>query len=90
MADKRLRNRQRDLDNAPDYESWREIAAELDRLEGLEDWRADDTSDDYDYLLIKERLAEIRSLRQAGAWRSRTGPPPRVPRRWLRWWLGSS
>lgn len=67
MADKRLRKRQRDLENAPGYDSWREIAAELDRLEGLEDWRADDTSDDYDYLLIKERLAEMRALRQAGA-----------------------
>lgn len=66
MADKRLRKRQRDLDHAPDYASWREIAAELDRLEGLDDWREDDTSDDYDYLLIKERLAEMRALREAG------------------------
>ncbi|MCK5770567.1 DUF3336 domain-containing protein [Algiphilus sp.] len=66
MADKRLKTRLRDLEHAQDYASWHEIAEELDRLEGLDAWRADDASDDYDYLLIKERLAEMRALRSAG------------------------
>ncbi|MCR9090242.1 DUF3336 domain-containing protein [Algiphilus sp.] len=66
MGDKRLKTRLRDLEHASDYGSWREIAEELDRLEGVDQWRADDTSDDYDYLLIKERLAEMQALRSAG------------------------
>ncbi|SFF52854.1 NTE family protein [Fontimonas thermophila] len=63
----RLRaQRLKDLDHATDYRSWREIALELDRLEGADAWKADDTSDDYDYLLIKERLLSLRRLRCAG------------------------
>lgn len=66
MADKRLKNRLRDLEHADDYPSWHAIAEELDRLEGLDAWRDDDASSDYDYLLIKERLAEMRALRGGG------------------------
>ncbi|MES0873222.1 DUF3336 domain-containing protein [Sinimarinibacterium thermocellulolyticum] len=66
MSRKLIAQRIQDLDNAADYRSWREIALELDRLEGAEDWKQDDTSDDYDYLLIRERLTALRRLRQAG------------------------
>lgn len=66
MSRKLIAQRIRDLDNAADYRSWREIALELDRLEDTEAWKQDDTSDDYDHLLIRERLTELRRLRQAG------------------------
>lgn len=61
-----VRDRLRDLANAPDYRSWREIATELDHLEGGDAWEQDDTSDDYDYLLIQERLRQMRALRKHG------------------------
>ncbi|MGH8443885.1 MAG: DUF3336 domain-containing protein, partial [Solimonas sp.] len=61
-----VRDRLRDLAQAGTYAAWREIAADLDRLEGGDAWRQDDTSDDYDYLLIQERLRQMRALRQRG------------------------
>ena len=66
MSNKLIANRQRDLEKAASYKEWREIAVELDSLEGAAAWKQDDTSDDYDYLLIKERLAEMRALRKGG------------------------
>ncbi|HEY0914755.1 MAG TPA: DUF3336 domain-containing protein [Solimonas sp.] len=56
----------RDLDQAADYAAWKQIAEELDRLEGAEAWRLDDTCADFDHLLIKERLAGMRELRRQG------------------------
>lgn len=67
MSRRLLAQRLKDLDNAADYRSWREIALELDRLEGADAWKLDETSEDYDDLLIKERLTELRRLRRAGA-----------------------
>lgn len=66
MARRLLAQRLKDLDNAADYRSWREVALELDRLEGADGWKLDDTSEDFDYLLIKERLTALRRLRRAG------------------------
>lgn len=58
--------RLRELEHAPDYASWRDISLDLDRLEGGDAWRADETSDDFDHLLIKQRLTTLTELRQAG------------------------
>ncbi|MDD3764427.1 MAG: DUF3336 domain-containing protein [Nevskiales bacterium] len=66
MSRKLLAQRRRDLENAPDYRSWREIALELDQLEGAEAWKHDETSDDYDALLIRDRMLELRRLRNQG------------------------
>jgi TAG lipase/steryl ester hydrolase/phospholipase A2/LPA acyltransferase len=66
MSKKIIAARIADLAQAPDYKTWREISLELDVLEGAEAWRQDDTSDDYDHLLIKERLSEMSALRKAG------------------------
>ena len=57
---------QRDLEQATSYAEWREIATALDRLEGADAWKQDEMSDDYDYLLIKERLNTLRELRKSG------------------------
>ena len=54
---------ERDLDHASDYACWRQISLELDRLEGSEAWKQDDTSDDYDHFLLRERIIEMRELR---------------------------
>lgn len=55
------------MQNATDYGSWRAAAAELDRREGLDAWREDDASDDYDWRLIRSRLRQIRQYRDEGA-----------------------
>lgn len=67
MSPKKLiAQRQKDLAQADDYRAWKEISAELDALEGADAWKQDDTSEDYDHLLIKERLAQMRELRRKG------------------------
>ncbi len=66
MARRVIQLRLRELEQAERYAVWREIAAELDRLEGADAWKQDDTSDDYDYLLIQQRLQQLRLLRRRG------------------------
>src|SRR3569623_1499758 len=66
MSAKLINARRRGLEQAATYAEWREIALDLDRLEGSEAWKQDEMSDDYDYLLIKERLHEMRELRRSG------------------------
>ncbi|MDO9452863.1 MAG: DUF3336 domain-containing protein [Stagnimonas sp.] len=57
------------MQQATDYAGWREAAAELDRREGLDAWRENDASDDYDWRLVRSRLRQIRQYRQEGAHR---------------------
>lgn len=66
MFKKRIASRVKDLAQATSYREWREIAYELDHLEGADAWKQDETSDDYDYLLIRERLQLMRELRRRG------------------------
>lgn len=66
MSKKLVASRIADLEQAQDYQTWREISLELDVLEGAEAWKQDDASDDFDHLLIKERLSEMIALRKAG------------------------
>jgi predicted acylesterase/phospholipase RssA len=65
-SSKLIAGRIRDLENAADYPSWREIALELDQLEGADAWKLDEVGDDYDYMLIRERLDQMRQLRSRG------------------------
>jgi NTE family protein len=53
--------------HATDYRTWLQAAAELDRLEGAEDWKRNDDSDLYDWRLIRSRLRQIRQFRAEGA-----------------------
>ncbi|HEU0197324.1 MAG TPA: DUF3336 domain-containing protein [Nevskiaceae bacterium] len=66
MARNPIVARRRDLAHAVNYATWRDIALELDELEGGAAWREDATSDDYDHLLIRERLQQLSALRVAG------------------------
>lgn len=61
--DRTSRELQSALANAGDYKAWREAALELDRREGLDEWREDETSDDYDWRLIRSRLRQLRQYR---------------------------
>lgn len=57
---------QRERDHAKTYSEWADISQDMDILSGADDWRAEETSDDYDWWLIRERLVEIRRLRRLG------------------------
>ena len=62
--DRNTREYEREMHNATDYKTWREAAEELDRRDGLDEWKQDDTSADYDWRLIRSRLRQIRQYRQ--------------------------
>lgn len=52
------------LANANSYEEWRDIAWELDQLEGNEEWRANPVSPHYDHELIRDHLEQMRICRE--------------------------
>ena len=52
--------------HATDYQTWLAAAEELDLRDGLEDWKDDEISDDYDWRLIRSRLRQIRQYRTSG------------------------
>ena len=54
------------LAHAQDYRTWRAAATELDSAESFDEWKADETSDLYDWRLIRSRLRQIRSCREDG------------------------
>ncbi|HVT37245.1 MAG TPA: DUF3336 domain-containing protein [Nevskiaceae bacterium] len=62
--DRVARECEREMEHAVTYAAWRDAAAELDRREGLDDWKADEISKDYDWRLIRSRLRQIRQYRQ--------------------------
>lgn len=54
----------RTMAQATDYQTWYDAALELDRWEGLEEWRQDEISVDYDFELIRARRERLRQRRQ--------------------------
>ena len=54
------------MKHATDYRGWHEVAQELDRHRGLDEWKDDETSLDYDWRLIRSRLRQIRQYRAEG------------------------
>ena len=54
----------RTMAGATDYRTWYEAALELDRYEGLEEWRQDEISPFYDFELIRARRERLRQRRQ--------------------------
>ncbi len=51
--------------HATDYQTWLAAAEELDLRDGLEEWKDDEISDDYDWRLIRSRLRQVRQFRTA-------------------------
>lgn len=49
---------------ATDYEEWRLAALVLDHLDGLDKWREEPESADYDYKLLASRVRLLRRLRR--------------------------
>jgi len=60
----KLRDCERAMDHASNYDEWRDAARTLDSLEGADEWKAQDESTDYSWQLIRERLTELRQLRK--------------------------
>lgn len=54
----------RTMAEATDYRTWHDAALELDRFEGLEEWRQDEISPHYDFELIRARRERLRQRRQ--------------------------
>lgn len=61
-----LKQISRAIDNAQNYQEWREASLEHDRLSGADEWKDIDRSPYYDYELIRNRLAQIRQARERG------------------------
>ncbi|WP_022975792.1 DUF3336 domain-containing protein [Nevskia ramosa] len=49
--------------HAEDFATWRDGALAFDEANGFEDWKHEDESPEYDWQLIRERLAQIRQYR---------------------------
>jgi len=56
----------RQLRGAGTYEDWLAAARQLDALEGGDEWRAERTSDEFDWSLVEETTASLRRARKAG------------------------
>ncbi len=52
------------LDESTSYAQWAERAQELDALTGMDLWRLENASEEYDYQLIRERLQQLRTFQQ--------------------------
>jgi TAG lipase/steryl ester hydrolase/phospholipase A2/LPA acyltransferase len=61
--DRIAREYQHAMANATDYQTWLSAAEELDLRDGLEDWKDDEISNDYDWRLIRSRLRQIKQYR---------------------------
>lgn len=63
---KKIVDLDRALDNVKTYTEWEQLGTELDALAGLDLWKQDDASEDYDYKLLQTRLARLRSIQEKG------------------------
>ncbi|OAD09001.1 hypothetical protein MUCCIDRAFT_20383, partial [Mucor lusitanicus CBS 277.49] len=53
------------LKTATNYDAWCEAATKLDEIDGLDHWKREVASPDYDHELIKTRLDQLRQIRKA-------------------------
>ena len=51
------------MDRASNYEEWKEAALVYDKAMGLDRWRIEETSSQYDNVSIRNRLSKVQSLR---------------------------
>lgn len=63
---KKILELDRALENVKTYTEWEQLGTELDTLAGLDLWKQDDASSDYDYKLLQTRLARLRSIQEKG------------------------
>jgi len=55
---------EKDLARASTYAEWLQAATALDELEGKDEWREEEKSEDYDYRLIASRVTLLQRLRR--------------------------
>lgn len=59
----KLEQLQENMNNAENYQQWREVAAEHDELTGASRWRKTEQTRLYDYAQIRRRLEQLRNYR---------------------------
>ena len=59
----KLKNLQKQMDQAVTYEQWSQFAQQHDEISGQKGWRAVDKTSQYDYSQIRLRLDKLRQLR---------------------------
>ncbi|MGB0590666.1 MAG: DUF3336 domain-containing protein [Myxococcota bacterium] len=62
-----IRSLKRDLQEAPDYATWRQLSEALDEAEGGAAWRADDASMHYDAGALRDSLHTLERLTRQGS-----------------------
>lgn len=50
------------------YEEWAKHAGALDQQRGMDDWRRNEVSKDYDYRTVRQRLERLSVMRNSGAY----------------------
>ncbi|WP_152223745.1 DUF3336 domain-containing protein [Pseudomonas sp. SCB32] len=58
------------MDHAHSYQDWRRHAAALDQATGMNNWRHNEVSSDYDYRTVRQRYERLRGMRSAGSYAS--------------------
>ena len=53
------------LKTASNYEEWCDAATKLDEIDGLDKWKREMSSPDYDHELVKTRLDQLRNIRKS-------------------------
>ena len=68
MKSRKTVAQQKLVDQATDYSTWRAQSMVLDTLEGLDGWKNNPVSRNYQHKLIQQRLINLRAWRKAGDW----------------------
>jgi predicted acylesterase/phospholipase RssA len=61
---KAVKKQKRSLASATNYAEWLVAASELDKLDGHDQWRLKEESEDYDFRLLKSRVGILQKLRK--------------------------
>ncbi|MCY1406151.1 Patatin-like phospholipase [compost metagenome] len=56
------------MEHAHSYKEWAEYASTLDQQNGMDDWRRNEVSNDYDHRTVRQRMERLRGMRKAGAY----------------------
>ena len=59
----KLEKVEKQLEQAQDYQQYRQACIEYDKLDNADKWKQNDRSDDYDYVLVQKRLRRIKEAR---------------------------
>ena len=65
LNQRKVRQTRQALQTAASYDEWLDAANRMDRLTGLDDWRADDGSPHYDPAALRADIARFGALRAA-------------------------